>query len=283
MKVSIAMVVRNEAGYIDKCLKAVFAQTFQDFEIVIVDHGSKDGTAETIRSFDDGRIKYIYEPSDCGIAELRNIGLRIASGEFIFFTDGDCVPEKNWLEYGLRALEKSGCAAVQGKTYYESLQAVTISDYNTYQFVAEQYMTCNMAYRREALEKANYFDPSFRYGLEDYDLALRVIKSGKIEFVPDMLVGHQKKLFTPMGILKRARRAEDKVRVIKRHGWAGEASRGILYPRKLLVILCPPIILLTERYASGRDLIIGLFKYLSYIYERIVIWKSAIKERILVV
>lgn len=291
MKISIVIIVGNESNYIKKCLEALLSQSYQEFEIVALDNGSTDGTGKIIKSFDDKRIKYIYEPSNCGIAELRNIGIRKSAGEYIFFTDGDCVPNKHWLEEGMSILETKTYVGVEGKTYYESQQKITISDCNIYQFGAGEFMTCNVAYSRNILEKVNYFDPAFKYGHEDRDLALRVMKFGEICFSPDMLVAHQRKRLTPKVLFKKSRHVEDMVYLIKKHGldehkkygWQERRNKNILYPKKLLFILCPLLLILTERYTSINDLILGVFRYISYAYERILIWKSAVKNRVFII
>ena len=211
MKISVVLTVRNEAKFIQDLLETLSGQSYKDFEIIMVDNGSTDGTGEIIRAFSDGRLKYFYEPSLCGIAAARNLGIKEASGEYIFFTDGDCLPTKHWLKEGLEILETGEYAAVSGKTFYESETEVTVSDCNTHQFVDGQYMACNIAYRRDILEKVNYFDPVFKYSHEDADLAFRVLKLGKICFAPQMLVGHQKKRLTVSGLLNRAKRAANEV------------------------------------------------------------------------
>ena len=290
MKVSVVVIVKNESKYIKDCISAILNQSYTDFEIIAVDNGSTDGTSQIIQSFDDKRIKYIYEPSNCGVAVLRNIGARKANGAFVFFTDGDCRPNKYWLEEGLYAFEKKACVGVEGITFYQSQQKRTISDYDTFQYIPGEYMTCNIAYTNEVLEKVNYFDPAFRISTEDRDLAFRVMQHGHIHFSPDMIVAHQKKKLTIKSLFLKAKRAEDKVYFIKKHGWyehnkhgqERKASIRILYLEKFIFLLFPPLLLFTERYASINDIVLGIFFYISLIYERLVIWKSAFKYRVFV-
>jgi glycosyltransferase involved in cell wall biosynthesis len=283
MKVSVVVVARNEAGFIGNLLDALSCQSFKEFEVVIIDNASTDGTKRAIDSFKDNRIKYFYEPSRCGIASLRNLGVKKASGTYIFFTDADCMPTNYWLEEGLKILETEGCIGVEGKTYYESQQEVTVSDYNTHQFIAGEFMSCNIAYRSDILEKLNYFDPFFKNGHEDRDLAFRALKLGKIYFSPHMLVSHQKKRLTIRAVLNRAKRSEDSVYFIKKHGFHSRLKINILYPERLLIIFCPFILIFAVSYRSVYDFILGFFKYIFYIYERLIIWKAAIKNRIFII
>lgn len=282
MKISVVIIVKNESKYIKNCLAALFKQSYQNFEIIVINNGSTDGTVEIINSLEDKRIKCFCEHQG-GIAALRNLGVKKAIGEYIFFTDGDCIPDKHWLEEGLKVLETGEYVGVEGKTYYESQQKSTISDCSTHQFIAGEFMTCNIAYTRNILEKVNYFDPRFKYGHEDRDLAFRVLKFGKIYFSQDMLVAHQKKKLSVKALFNRARRAENMVYFIKKHGRYADIRKNILYPQKLAAILCPPLLIFAESYSTFYDLIFGFFKYVYFIYERALIWKAAIKNRIFVI
>ncbi len=291
MKTSIITVIKNEEKHVRKCIDAILRQTRSEFELIVLDNGSKDGTAAIVNSFKDPRIRYIYEPQEVGIAKLRNIGIKRSSGDYVFFTDGDCIPSKYWLEEGMLTFEKTDAVGVEGKTLYESPAKVTVSDQDTFQYGPGEFMTCNVAYRRDALDKVKYFDSHFRRGSEDRDLALRIQEIGNIAFSSDMLVVHQTKKLTPRGVMEKAKRAEDRVYLIKKHGWAGNFKCGpkprfnmkVLELEKLILILCPPLMILNERYASFNDIIVGITKYFSYIYERYLIWKSAIKYRIFVI
>ena len=282
MKVSVALVVFNEKKYIKRCIDALLRQTYMNFEIIVIDNGSTDGTGEIINSYNDERIKYFVENSKCGLSRLRNIGIEKSRGEFVFFTDGDCIPNKYWLEEGLRTLQDRKYVGVEGKTYYESSNT-TISN-----VIVESwkgfYMTCNVGYRREVLDKVNCFDPNFTYGHEDRDLAIRVLKYGEIYFSEDMIVVHQIKKRSIKGLFTLAKRAGNMVYLFKVNGKGSGRYlvKNILYPNNLLIIIFPPLLILGNTFRSGYDFILAFFLYFSYIYERIVIWRAAIKNRIFI-
>lgn len=283
MKVSVIVVVKNEARFIGGLLEALYLQSYPEFEIIIVDNGSSDETERIIQSSNDKRIRYFYEPYLQGIANLRNFGIMKSKGDYIFFTDGDCKPTKYWLREGISILEKRESAGVEGRTFYESQSGITVSDYNTHQFVEGEFMCCNIAYRRDILEKVNYFDPIFKYGHEDRDLAYRVLQYGKILFHPDMLVAHQKKRLTVNALFSRAKWVQNAVDFIKRHRSYPRLKGKVLYPDRLLIIFCPFILIFVVSYRSFYDFKIGFFKYVFYIYERFLIWKYAIKNKIFII
>ena len=88
IKVSVVMPTYNGSKYIKRAIDSILAQTYTNFEFVIVDDGSTDNTAEIIHSFKDERIKYIYQENR-GPASAYNTGFKNASTDFIFIMDHD--------------------------------------------------------------------------------------------------------------------------------------------------------------------------------------------------
>ncbi len=285
MKISVVLVVKNESKYIKMCLESVLRQSRQDFEVVVIDNGSTDGTWEIIRSIESSKIRSFRQSSPCGIAVLRNLGIKESIGEYVFFTDGDCRVNRYWLEAGMAAFNEGKFSVVEGTTFYSSQKKVTISDYDMHQFENWQFLTCNIAYARKVLLDLNCFDPRFRYGHEDRDLGLRASKLHSICFCPDMVVSHQKKRLTVSDLFQKTKRVEDKVYLIKKHGknsCSRQVYKFILYPEHLAIILFPPLVFVAFSCTSFYDLYFAFFKYFSLIYLRLRIWKAAFNNRIMV-
>ena len=87
-RVTAIITTFNRKRYLGPAIKSVLAQSFTDFELVILDNSSSDGTEDVVRSFDDNRIRYIKHPP-LTIGQQRNLGLREARGEYIGFLDDD--------------------------------------------------------------------------------------------------------------------------------------------------------------------------------------------------
>src|SRR2546426_4401729 len=95
-KVSVIIPTHNRAEFLRSAITSVLNQTFQDFEIIIIDDVSKDHTREVIANFNDARIKVIYNQVSKGAAGARNIAIMNSNCEYIAFLDDDdeWLPEK---------------------------------------------------------------------------------------------------------------------------------------------------------------------------------------------
>lgn len=105
-RVSVIIPVYNAEKYLKQCLSSVLEQTFQEFEIICVDDGSTDGSARILDEFAQkySSIKVIHQQNlYAGVA--RNNGLRIASGEYVFFLDGDDFCDKNLLSLAVKTAD----------------------------------------------------------------------------------------------------------------------------------------------------------------------------------
>lgn len=280
---AVIVLARNEAERIDRCLEALLAQSHPPDCVVIVDHGSRDGTAARVKAHRDDRFLLLTADPRSGIAAARNAGIAASDAEIVFFTDADCAPHRHWLASGLTALRDTSRVGVEGITYYEAPTPVTIRDSNTHQFGPGGYMTCNLAYRRSAVITAGGFDPRFRYGHEDRELAFRIRRLGEIGFQPAMVVAHQRKRHTVSGLWRLARRARDMVLFFKLHGCQAPCRGRILYPGRLLTLFLPPLLLIKESIRSPRDLGFAAAFYLYIILERLLIWKEALRRRIFII
>jgi teichuronic acid biosynthesis glycosyltransferase TuaG len=108
MKVSVIVTTRNRAHLVGATIDSILKQTFQDFELIVVDDCSEDDTEKAVRAFNDSRIRYFKNDSGRLVAVNRNYGMSRARGEFIAFCDDDdlWLPEK--LEIQLAEFEKDG-------------------------------------------------------------------------------------------------------------------------------------------------------------------------------
>lgn len=195
-RISVIVPVYNAAHLVGGLLDSLDRQTLSpgDYEVVVVDDGSTDRTLEVVRAFAArarARIRIIERPENRGPAAARNAGLARAVAPVVAFTDADCEVAPDWLERALGRLDAApGIAGVEGRTVPKGSVGTFTHQMENHR--GQLYMTCNMVYRREALETLGGFDERFRAAfLEDSDVAFGVLEAGgEIRFAPDVLVEH---------------------------------------------------------------------------------------------
>jgi len=105
--VSVVIPTHNRRDLIGETIRSVLNQTFEDFEVLVVDNGSTDDTEQVVRNFRDPRIRYIYQENTGGPAGPRNTGIRQSRGKYIAFLDSDDVWMPNKLEREIALLESN--------------------------------------------------------------------------------------------------------------------------------------------------------------------------------
>ena len=114
MKLSIITINRNNATGLEKTMRSVATQTFKDFEYIVVDGASTDGSVEVIKELEPefANLKWVTEP-DSGIYNAMNKGMRMASGEYFqILNSADCLASEDVIERMLLALENSGYPSI---------------------------------------------------------------------------------------------------------------------------------------------------------------------------
>ncbi len=114
--VSVVIPLYNKEPYIARALNSVLTQTFQDFEVIVVDDGSTDGGATIVRGFDDPRIRMIQQENQ-GVSAARNQGIEAARAEMVAFLDADDEWLPEFLETIMRLREKFPEAGLYGTAY----------------------------------------------------------------------------------------------------------------------------------------------------------------------
>lgn len=102
--VSVIVPAYNAAAFIEETIRSISGQSYANFEVIIVDDGSTDGTSRIIRSFDDKRIKVLSQ-MNAGVAAARNNGLKHTKGDFVVFFDADDLMSHDFLSARVQALE----------------------------------------------------------------------------------------------------------------------------------------------------------------------------------
>ena len=197
--VSVIIPTYNRDGFLQSAIESVLNQTFQDFEIIVVDDASNEDVHGILQRFHDQRVKCIRHEKNKGEAGARNTGLIHSNGEYVAFLDDDdeWVPEKLGLQ--VRALEK--CTQKVGGIYsgyiavdYESSRIlytkIPTKRGDIYQDLLIQNSIgtpSTVLVRRSCIETAGLFDENIFYGV-DQDFYLRIAKHYHFEYIEEPLV-----------------------------------------------------------------------------------------------
>jgi glycosyltransferase involved in cell wall biosynthesis len=228
--VTVVAATYNRAERLAALLDALRAQTFRDFDVVIVDDASADETIGVLaeaRARDDLALTVLRHETGRGPAVARNAGWRAASAPVIAFTDDDCRPSPGWLAAGVAAMAATANgtreAIVQGLTEPDPLEADRLGPFTRSLNVRELdhwYATANMFYSRATLERLGGFDETTfsRPGGEDTDLAWRAIGDGvPTAFSPEARVWHAVHELGPVKRLRFATRWDETMAVFGRY------------------------------------------------------------------
>lgn len=212
-KVSVIVCSYNGGKTLGDCLIALDKVTYPDFEIVLVDDGSKDHSQQIVsdwlqRRSQTGRanlpsFQNIIQPN-MGLSYARNAGAKAAKGDIFAYTDSDCMPDPDWLYYLVGTLLSGDFAGVGGPNISPPavnwIQAavsaapggpshVLLTD-----VVAEHIPGCNMAFHRWAFESVIGFDVEYRKAGDDVDFCWRLqTQGGVIAFSPSAIVWHYRR------------------------------------------------------------------------------------------
>jgi glycosyltransferase involved in cell wall biosynthesis len=193
--VSVIIPTYNRAALLERAIHSVLAQTFHDFELIVVDDGSSDSTADLLHTF-EGRIKTVFQENR-GVSAARNLGIKEATGRLLAFLDSDdewlpaklarqtalfdgqdpcfvCHSDEIWVRNGRELHQKEIHLKQGGRFFPRALERCLISP-------------SSVMISRTLLDRVGWFDEDLPAG-EDYDLWLRITAFHEVDFVPEKLV-----------------------------------------------------------------------------------------------
>jgi glycosyltransferase involved in cell wall biosynthesis len=286
MRFSITIPTYNRINRLRRCLAAATSQDYQDYEVIVVDDGSTDGTGDMIKQ-EFPKANYIRQEPNRGPAAARNAGIRAATGEIIAFTDDDCLPPLDWLtrladgymnyptitgvggfiEAPQHLLQSNLIAQYErsiGRDRYGARDAEVLGGYN-----CPAGGTNNMSYRRKALLDIQGFDETFPYpAAEDADLKWRLCQQGAQLLYTPVKVNHLQSYTWNNFRRQQIRRGRGVIYFERKHfGRAPSISRILLRIAKRSLLLFRDLVSRPKRRLAIIHFAAGWYDCLGQLYE----------------
>jgi len=217
--ISVIIPTYKQEEFIQATIRSVLAQTYQDYEVIVVDDGSPDHTREKVLELKDDRIHYYHQPNSGRPACARNRGIALARGEYIAFLDGDdlWLPQK--LEKQLKAFDrqpKPGLVFSNAEVFSSagSLGMYIKRDFKEGYKTFEQLLLrsfiagCTVMATRDCIQALGGFDEDPELlAVEDYELWLRISRRFPLYYLNECLARYRERAGgTSGGMLSRIRR-----------------------------------------------------------------------------
>jgi GT2 family glycosyltransferase len=199
-RVSVVVCTYNGASSIRDCCEGLLKLKYPNFEVIVVDDGSTDATADIGREYGFR----VISTENRGLGNARNTGLEAATGEIVAYIDDDAYPDPHWLTYLVAAFLSTEYAGVGGPNITPPgdgpiADCMANSPGNPTHILlsdgeAEHIPGCNMAFRKAALEAIGGFDPQVRVAGDDVDVCWRLRQRGwSLGFSPAAVVWHHRR------------------------------------------------------------------------------------------
>jgi glycosyltransferase involved in cell wall biosynthesis len=219
-KVSVIIPVYNEEKYILPTLNAIISQDYKNYELIIVNNASTDGTDAMIRYFIQSTptsVNIIYETeSRQGTNYARECGRRLATGDIIAMLDADCVPDFYWVSNGAKELQTKNTVAATGAYYYYDASIVLrvfslISQLVIFKFVNRVIQMNkkgailiggNAFVNAQLLQSIGGFNTNLTFYGDDIDIAIKMSKFGNVSYSTILTIKTSSRRYKACGFWK---------------------------------------------------------------------------------
>lgn len=274
MKIAVVSAVYNEEKHIARLIESLLGQTRVPDEVVFVDDGSTDHTTQVIEQYlkQYSLIRLIRNINQ-GPAASRNLAWKNTTADIVIFTDGDCVPDRDWLENLKKRFFSEEVVAVGGA--YRTLNTERILArfvgwefswrYRNVENEIDAHGAYNLAIRRSVLQEMKGFNEHYKAPSgEDWDLTYRISQKYKMLFAKDAVVAHAHPESFWWYMKNQARRGFDRIKLYNDHPEkrSGDIYTGRIVKYQVLAAGLLPIVFLLSRIPGFSVITLGLFIFL---------------------
>ena len=180
--VSVIVPCYNMGNFVRDSINSVLAQTYSNWECIIVDDGSTDNTGEValqVATLDD-RIKY-FKKENGGLSSARNFGIHRANGQFILPLDADDIIDKNYVGEAVEAFNQNTALKLvycEAEFFGEKTGRWILQDFNLKDLARTNMIFCTAMFKKEDWVSVNGYDENMKFGWEDWEFWISILKNG---------------------------------------------------------------------------------------------------------
>jgi glycosyltransferase involved in cell wall biosynthesis len=207
--ITVLMPVYNASAYIREAIESVLQQTFGDFEFLIIDDGSTDGSVSIARQYSDPRIRILVNEQNLGISATLNKGILEAKADLIARMDADdiCYPDRLLKQYEyMKAHPECGLLSSWARVITHDKDVVRLEKYHRRYYYFNLNFECwiyhpTVMYRKDAVMKAGMYSKPYS---EDYDLFWKIARFALIDNLDEPLIDYRLSPYSLNTVLKKA-------------------------------------------------------------------------------
>lgn len=197
-KVSIIIPCYNQGKYISESINSALQQTYKDIEIICVNDGSADNSAEIMKSFADKyeNVVFYNNKTNKGVIYSRNMAIQQSSGEYILPLDSDDIIEPTYVEKAVKILDEHpniGIVYCRARVIGKKTEEWNLPKFDKSNILYENCIFCSALFRKSDFLKVGMYKEYMQYGLEDFELWLSFIEKGfNVYQIDEILFNYRK-------------------------------------------------------------------------------------------
>ena len=179
--VSVIIPCYNQGEFLEECLTSVFASSYKLVEVIVVNDGSTDNTKSIIDELQNKFTFQVIHQENKGLAETRNLGIRVANGKYILPLDSDDKIGQTYIENAFKTLELNlniGIVYCKALLFGEKQGEWVLPNYSFEQILTQNLIFNCALFRKEDYDKTKGYNSNMKEGWEDWDFWLSLIELG---------------------------------------------------------------------------------------------------------
>lgn len=196
-KVSVVIPCYNDKNYIQETIQSIECQTFQNFEVIVIDDGSDDTTKQVLQTLINDRTKVITQ-TNRGPSAARNKGFDVASGDYILTIDADDIVEETFLEKAVAILNENTAVGAVSSYCNVFIKKYEITSEHTpgggvlKDFLFDNNSVSFALIRKKTWQDTGGYDEAMLTGFEDWEFWISITKKGwKVDMIPEFLFNYR--------------------------------------------------------------------------------------------